>query len=469
MNITKRISKLKNEIKSLYIFNVIKNVAKKTDSKLYLIGGFVRDYILNRKSNDIDIVVVDNGYKFIEQLSNKLNINIKILKRFGTALLKYNNIKIEFVNARKESYNIMSHKPTVTNSSLYDDQKRRDFTINSIAFSINENDFGRLIDPFNGVKDIENNIIKTPINPNKTYFDDPLRMMRAIRLSTQLNFNLSNESLETINLLKNRISIVAQERITDEINKIIMTNKPSIGFIHLFNTGLLNIIFYELTQLQGIDVINNQYHKDNFYHTLEVLDNVALLSSNIWLRWSAILHDIAKPIVKKFDKKNGWTFHDHDIIGSNMVYTIFKKLKLPLNHNMKFVKKLVALHLRPLSLCQNTVKDSAIRRFMIDSNNCLNELIILCNADITTKNIYKLKIHRQKIEFLMNKIKDIELKDKMLNWKYPINGNEIMNLLSLKEGKIIGKIKKDIKNNIINGIIKNNKKDVIKYLLSINI
>ena len=435
--------------------------------KSFIVGGYVRDILLNRDCKDIDIVVLGEGITFAEKVSEKLghNTTIKIFKNFGTAMLKYNDLDIEFVGARKESYRSNSRKPIVENAAFEEDIIRRDFTINAMAISLNKDNYGEIIDLFNGQDDLKIQLIRTPQNPDLTFSDDPLRMLRAIRFAAQLNFNLHNDIIKAIINNKERISIVSTERISDELNKIITSPKPSIGFKILFNTKLLHIIFPELAQLQGIDFIDNKGHKDNFYHTLKVLDNVAEKSNDLWLRWAAILHDIAKPITKKFIPVEGWTFHAHEFIGEKMVPSIFKRLKLPLNENMKYVQKIIRLHLRPIALTENDITDSAIRRLLFDAGNDVDDLLLLCEADITSKDEVKVKKFINNLKLVKKKLIEIEEKDRVREFQPPISGEEIMEIFGLTPCREVGIIKNEIKDAILDGIISNNYEEAFQYML----
>src|SRR5690606_22227884 len=418
------------------IFSIIKDLADKTDTEVYVIGGYVRDRIMGRSfKNDVDILVIGSGIDFATKLGEHLHTKVAVYKSFGTAMLVYDGLDVEVVGARKESYRRDSRKPIVEDGTLQDDQNRRDFTINAMAYSLNSATYGQLLDPFDGLSDIENRIIRTPLAPKETFSDDPLRMMRAIRFATQLNFKIDVEALEAIVETKERIQIISKERITDEMNKIILSKKPSIGFKYLFDTGLLQLVFPAMANLYGVDYVDGKGHKDNFYHTLEVLDNVADMSDDLWLRWAAIMHDIAKPATKRYDKKVGWTFHGHAARGARMVPTLFAELKLPLNEKMKFVSKLVQLHLRPIVLAQDIVSDSAVRRLLFEAGDDIDALMMLCHADVTTKNEYKKAKYRQNFELVKQKLKDVEERDQLRNWQPPISGEDIMKVFQLSPGR----------------------------------
>jgi len=449
------------------IFKTLSAIADKNQIQAYVIGGFVRDLFLNRPSKDIDVVVVGSGIAYAEAVGRKLNTKVAIFKNFGTANIKINDLEIEFVGARKESYRSESRKPIVEDGTLEDDQLRRDFTINALAINLNSNHFGELLDPFNGIHDLENKLIRTPLDPEITFSDDPLRMMRAIRFASQLNFDIDEAAINAIKTQKERISIVSKERITDELNKIILSKKPSVGFKLLFDTGLLHIIFPLMAQLHGVDVIKGKGHKDNFYHTLEVLDNICADTDDLWLRWAAILHDIAKPATKRFEEGHGWTFHGHEDKGARMVPKIFNQLKLPLNEKMKFVQKLVQLHLRPIVLAQDTVTDSAVRRLLFDAGEEIESLMMLCNADVTTKNEYKKAKYRSNFELVKQKLKDVEARDKLRNWQPPITGNDIMETFALDAGKEVGIIKSAIREAILEGDIKNDYNEAFNFMLNL--
>jgi poly(A) polymerase len=439
------------------IFKLISQCANDLNVDAYAIGGYVRDLFLNRESKDIDVVTIGKGIDLAESLHKELGDDsyLSTFKNFGTAQVKYKDFEIEFVGARKESYNRNSRKPIVEDGTLEDDQNRRDFTINALAIGLSKNNFGKLLDPFNGIQDLENKIIRTPLSPDITYSDDPLRMMRAIRFATQLNFTIEEKSLQAISENKERIKIVSQERITDELNKIILAPIPSIGFKLLFDTGLLHLIFPDMVKLQGTETIKGLSHKDNFYHTLEVLDNTAKKTDNLWLRWAAILHDIAKPATKRFEEGHGFTFHGHEDRGARMVPKIFTNLKLPLNEKMKYVQKLVQLHLRPIVLAKTEVSDSAVRRLLFEAGDDIDDLMILCESDITTKNPNKVKRYLQNFEIVRTKLVELEEKDKLRNWQPPISGEEIMALYNLQPSREVGVLKNALKDAILDGLVEN--------------
>lgn len=448
------------------IFKLIQQSSDELNIDTYAIGGYVRDFFLERKSKDIDVVTLGKSIDLANLLHQKLGeeAHLSVFKNFGTAQIKFHDLEIEFVGARKESYNHNSRNPIVEDGSLEDDQNRRDFTINAIAIGLSKNNFGKLLDPFNGLNDLTNKILKTPLNPDITYSDDPLRMMRAIRFASQLNFQIDEPSFEAISKNKNRIKIISAERIADEINKIILSQKPSVGFKLLLNSGLLDLIFPELVKLQGTETINGLSHKDNFYHTLEVLDNVAEKSNNLWLRWAAILHDIAKPATKRFEEGHGFTFHGHEDKGARMVPKIFANLKLPLNEKMKHVQKLVELHLRPIVLAKTEVTDSAIRRLLFEAGDKIEDLMILCESDITTKNPNKVKKYLHNFEIVRQKLIEIEEKDKIRNWQPPITGEQIMTLYNIMPSKKIGLLKNALKDAILDGLVGNNFEEAKKFL-----
>ncbi|WP_458629197.1 CCA tRNA nucleotidyltransferase [Winogradskyella sp. PC D3.3] len=439
------------------IFNYITQSAEELQVESYVIGGFVRDYLLERgDAKDIDVVAVGSGIALAKQVAKNLPTQpkVQVFKTYGTAMLCYDDIEIEFVGARKESYTEHSRNPIVENGTLEDDQNRRDFTINALALSLNKNNFGELLDPFDGLSDLDKGIIRTPLDPNITYSDDPLRMMRAIRFATQLNFEIEAASLKAITDNKERIKIITKERIVVELNKILESKTPSIGFIHLEKTGLLDFILPELTALKGIDEIEGQRHKDNFYHTLEVVDNIARTTDNLWLRWAALLHDIGKAPTKKFHKKIGWTFHAHEFVGSKMVFKLFKRLKMPLNDKMKFVQKMVFMSSRPIVLATD-VTDSAVRRLVFDAGDNVEDLMTLCEADITTKNPKKFKKYHNNFQKVRDKIIEVEERDQVRNFQPPVSGEEIMKTFNLKPSREIGLIKEAIKEAILEGEIPN--------------
>jgi len=454
------------------IFKTVGKAADELGYPTFIIGGYVRDLILERSQpKDIDLVCLGSGIALAKKVASMLKPEpqVQVFKNFGTAMLKFKDLELEFVGARKESYRQDSRKPIVENGTLEDDQNRRDFTINAMAIQLNEENFGKLIDPFSGIEDLKSKILKTPLDPSITYSDDPLRMMRAIRFACQLQFTIEESSLTAIKENAKRISIVSQERITVELNKIILSKKPSIGFKLLFDTGILHHFFPKMVALQGVEIIDKKSHKDNFYHTLEVLDNISLNTDNLWLRWAAILHDIAKPDTKRFDKKHGWTFHGHEFLGSKMVPSIFRQLKLPLNDKMKYVKKLVRLHLRPIVLSKAIVTDSAVRRLLSDAGNDIDDLMTLCDADITSKNIEKVKRYLENFKLVRKKIKSVEEKDQIRNMTLPLNGQEIIDFFGIKPGRHVGQIKEAIKEAILDGKIENNKEQAIQLITEIGI
>lgn len=449
------------------IFKQISNAADELGLECYVVGGYVRDIFLSRPSKDIDIVVVGSGIKMAEVFSKKLGkgAHLSVFKNFGTAQVKYHEIEVEFVGARKESYSHDSRNPIVENGTLEDDQNRRDFTINAMAVCMNEDRFGELIDPFNGMDDLKERTIKTPLDPDITFSDDPLRMMRCIRFATQLNFYIDDETFQALERNKERINIISKERIADELNKIILSPIPSKGFIDLDRSGLLPLVFPELIELQGVETRTGKAHKDNFYHTLEVLDNIAKQTDNLWLRWSALLHDIGKPRTKRWEPKIGWTFHNHNYIGEKMIPNIFRNMKLPMNEKMKYVQKLVGLHMRPIVMSDDIVTDSAVRRMLFEAGDDIDDLMVLCEADITSKNEVRKKKFLENFKLVRQKLKDIEEKDRIRNFQPPVDGDEIMQVFNLKPCSEIGRLKSSIKDAILDGIIPNEHDAAYEYML----
>jgi putative nucleotidyltransferase with HDIG domain len=451
----------------LDLFKKIGAAADKLQMPCFLIGGFVRDKLIHRTSKDADIVCVGDGILLAQEVAQLFHPkpNVHFFKTFGTAQIKVNDFDIEFVGARKESYQESSRKPMVENGTIEDDQNRRDFTINALAIGLNKSNFGNLIDPFDGLLDLESKILRTPLNPDITFSDDPLRMMRCIRFASQLGFYIEEKTFLAIERNKERISIVSQERITDELNKIIASPKPSVGFDLLFKSKLLSIIFPSMQALSGAEYVDGLGHKDNFYHTLEVLDNTAKQSTNLWLRWAAILHDIGKPATKRFEEGHGWTFHGHEVVGMRMVAKIFKQLKLPLNEHMKYVEKLVLLHLRPISLSKDEITDAAMRRLLFDAGDDLEDLMILCKSDITSKNQAKVKRFLANFDLVLERLKIVEEKDKIRNWQPPIDGEIIMQTFQLGPSKEVGLIKTAVREAILDGLIENNYDAAFEFML----
>jgi poly(A) polymerase len=450
------------------IFRLVSGIAAEANMPAYVIGGFVRDLILKRGSKDIDIVVLGNGIEIAEKTAAKIGkkTSVNVFKNFGTAMLHYGDWQIEFVGARRESYNWDSRKPVVENGTLEDDQNRRDFTINALAISLQKEDYGEVMDPFDGLSDIEKKIIRTPLDPDITFSDDPLRMMRAVRFAAQLDFTIYPDTFSAIARNAHRISIVSMERIIEEFNKILLSPTPSAGIKLLDQCGLLNLIFPQFIALKGAEFIDGKGHKDNFYHTLEVVDKISAGSDSLWLRWAAMLHDIAKPLTKHFEPETGWTFHGHEFKGSKMVPSVFKSLKLPLNEKMKYVQKLVLLHLRPIVLSEEEVTDSAVRRLLFEAGDDIDDLMMLCEADITSKNPEKVRRYMKNFEIVRTKLKEIEEKDRLRNWQPPVSGEIIMQTFALQPCREVGIIKNAIREAILDGIIPNQYDEAFRFMLA---
>ena len=456
---------LKDKLKDIIHIETLRSEVSKINIESYLVGGFVRDLIIGIKGKDIDIMTIGDPFDLVDNLSKLKGFSkVSFYKNYGTASIKCNDYDLEFVGARKESYSSESRNPIVTSGLFDDDMNRRDFTINAICISLNK-DYGNIIDKFYGIEDIKNKIIRTCDEPIKTFSDDPLRMIRAIRFASQLDFDIEEKTFESIIQNAQRIEIISKERISNELNKIILSKKPSYGFKLLYSSGLLKIIFPEMNNLQGVEKVNKHSHKDNFYHTLEVLDNISQISNSLWLRWAAVLHDIAKPQTKRYSEKVGWTFHGHEDLGSKLVPKIFKRLRLPLDEKMKYVSKLVKLHLRPISLVKDHITDSAIRRLLYEAGDDIDDLMKLCRADITTKNPEKAKRYLKNFDIVEKKMKTVEESDKVKNFQPPISGQEIIDIFAIKPSKMIGELKNEIKNQILDGKIKNDKEEALELLI----
>ncbi len=460
------LSKALNNIK---YFQIVAQAAQKLGVEAYVVGGYVRDFLLERECKDIDIVCVGSGIKLANEVAKSLPdaTPVKQFKNFGTAMIRSEDIELEFVGARRESYRRDSRKPIVEDGSLEDDQNRRDFTINALAISLNKDNYGELVDPFGGISDLKEGIIRTPLEPDQTFSDDPLRMMRAIRFATQLEFDIEASTFESITNNADRLNIVSMERITTELNKIILSKTPSYGFKLLFTTGLLHQFFPEMVELHGVETIKGKSHKDNFYHTLQVLDNICASTDNLWLRWAAIMHDIAKPRTKRFNNKVGWTFHGHEEKGARMTKGIFRKLKLPLDDKMQYVSKLVRLHLRPIALVKKDITDSAVRRLLFEAGDDIEDLMKLCRADITSKNDDRVQRYLNNFDLVEEKMKEVEEKDSLRNFEPPISGKDIMDIFGLKPGREVGEIKTEIREAILDGKIGNNYEEAHTFMLEV--
>lgn len=460
---------LKEHLADNPVFRLVGGIADSMGQPCFVVGGYVRDLFLKRHSTDIDFVTVGSGIKIAEKVASGLGgkTSLAVYSNFGTAQVKHKGMELEFVGARKESYSHDSRNPVVEDGTLDDDQKRRDFTVNAMAISLNEGSFGELVDPFDGLSDLGKRIIRTPLDPDVTFSDDPLRMMRAIRFATQLDFNILPATFEAIARNRQRISIVSRERIFDELTKIIKSPIPSKGFLLLERCGLLKIIFPELQALKGVEVVDGRGHKDNFFHTMQVLDNVALKSDNEWLRWAAVFHDIAKPVTKRYDRKLGWTFHNHNFVGMKMIPAIFKRMKFPMNEKMRYVQKMVELHMRPIALVEDEVTDSAVRRLLFDAGNDIDDLMLLCEADITSKNQEKIRRYMENFAAVRNKLVEIEEKDRIRNFQPPVSGNDIMEAFGIPPSHVIGEIKEIIKNSILDGKIPNDREAAWRLMVEL--